>query len=161
MAQTMSDISFRPVNDSDIDFLKQVYFSTRLDEVGLTGWNEQQIDDFLSHQFQAQHQFYMEQFPAAEFTLILFKNIPAGRFYVETRNDEIRVIDIALLPDYRQQGIGKKIMQQTLDKAKTQNLPVHIHVEKNNPAMHLYQRLGFTEIEDKGVYLFLRWSPEQ
>lgn len=156
----MLNISFRAVTDADIDFLKQVYFSTRLDELAITGWDKSEIDRFLSQQFSSQHQYYKEQFPHAAFELIQLNDTPIGRLYTDLRADEIRLIDIALLPEHRKKGIGRQIMSQTLQSARSLNLPVRIHVEKNNPALKLYHRLGFTEIEDKGVYSFLQWSPD-
>ena len=48
-------------------------------------------------------------------------------------------------------------MGDLLVEAARANVTVFIHVEKNNPALRLYDRLGFRAIEDKGVYLFMEW----
>ena len=77
----------------------------------------------------------------------------------QRRSDEIRVIDIALLPEFRRRGIGSSLMDQILDEAVKNNLPVTIHVERFNPALHFYQRLGFRLAEDKGIYYFMKWLP--
>jgi ribosomal protein S18 acetylase RimI-like enzyme len=73
--------------------------------------------------------------------------------------DEIRVMDIALLSAFRKQGIGSALLRQTLEEAARSSLPVTIHVERFNPALHLYERLGFRLEEDKGIYLFMKWLP--
>jgi ribosomal protein S18 acetylase RimI-like enzyme len=67
-------------------------------------------------------------------------------------------VDITLLPPYRQAGIGTAILRDILAEGTAAAKPVRIHVEKFNPALRLYTRLGFTPIADKGVYLFLEWT---
>ena len=84
---------------------------------------------------------------------------PIGRLYIHKRENEIRIMDIALLPEFRGQRIGSTLLQDILEQGKNMNLPVTIHVEQFNPAMHLYQRMGFYPKEDKGVYLLMEWSP--
>ena len=150
--------SFRPVKKSDERFLSLLYASTREDELkALMDWSEQQKKEFLEQQFQAQHTFYQQEFKKAEFSLIIMNNQPIGRLYLDRRKDEIRIIDIALLPAYRGMGIGRQLMEGVLGEGKKRGLPVRIHVERNNPAMRLYDKLGFKKLEDKGVYFFMEW----
>ena len=138
---------------SDLPFLRALYASTRRDELAQTGWPQTQIDAFLSQQFEAQHQHYQTHFASARFDLILdSEGDPIGRLYLDERPDEFRIIDIALLPGSRGQGTGTGIMQDVIAGATAAQKPVRIHVEHNNPAQRLYRRLGFTKIEDKGVY---------
>lgn len=133
--------------------------------MALVDWTDRQKDEFLHMQFNAQHSFYHEQFSSAQFDIIESTNeshnyISIGRLYVDRRADEIRIIDIALLPEYRGKGIGGELMQSLMEEASGSNLSVTIHVEHNNPAMHLYQRLGFRHIRDEGVYFFMKWNAE-
>jgi ribosomal protein S18 acetylase RimI-like enzyme len=111
-------------------------------------------------QFNAQHQFYQEQFSKAEFLIILSDGRPAGRLYLDRREDEIRIVDIALLPEYRGSGMGTSILKDVLAEGKEKNLPVRIHVERYNRALSLYNRLGFIRIGDNGVYYLMEWSPD-
>lgn len=142
-----------------MDFLKKVYRSTREAELSWTSWNEQQKSDFIDQQFHAQHQYYTENYTGAHFTLILAGEQPAGRLYAVEWPDEIRIIDLTLLPDFQGKGYGSKILRSILDLGATIRKKVGIHVERTNPAMKLYHRLGFTIQKDKGVYQFLEWSP--
>lgn len=128
--------------------------------MALVDWTDQQKDEFLHMQFNAQHSFYHEQFSSAQFDIIEFNNESIGRLYVDRRADEIRIIDIALLPGYRGKGIGGGLMQSLLEEASGSNKSVSIHVEHNNPAMRLYQRLGFRHIRDEGVYFYMEWNAE-
>jgi ribosomal protein S18 acetylase RimI-like enzyme len=152
-------VGLRPAGDKDTEFLYRLYASTRAEEMALVDWTEDQVEQFLRMQFQAQHTYYHEQFKQAAFDVIEQNDIAIGRLYVDRREQEIRIIDIALLPEYRGWGIGGAIMQALIDEAVGSNRSVSIHVEHNNPAMHLYQRLGFRHVSDEGVYFFMKWEP--
>jgi ribosomal protein S18 acetylase RimI-like enzyme len=86
------------------------------------------------------------------------QGVPVGRLYVDRCEKAIRIMDIALLPEHRRAGIGTKLLRELQDEARTAGKTLTIHVEKFNPALRLYQRLGFQQIEDKGIYLFLEWK---
>jgi len=150
----------RPAGEADLDFLYLLYTSSRADEMAMLDWSIQEKEAFLRMQFDAQHQYYHERFSAAKFDIIEFDNETIGRLYVDRRADEIRIIDIALLPEYRGKGIGGKFMESLIDEAAGSQLSVTIHVEHNNPAMRLYQRLGFRHIHDEGVYYFMEWKAD-
>jgi len=110
-------------------------------------------------QFSAQDGFYREHFPDATFDVVTVDGIPAGRLYVDRRAAEIRIIDIALLPEYRGHGIGTALLTPILDEADRTGKTVSIHVEHQNPARRLYDRLGFVKIEEQGVYQLLERRP--
>ena len=153
-------ISFRPIQDADLGFLRGLYASTRADEMAVLPWTEQEKDDFIRFQFDAQHRYYHEQFSDAEFLVIEKDGEAIGRLYIDRREDEHRVIDIALLPAHRRSGIGGGILRDVLDEAAKAGKLVRIHVEANNPAMRLYLRLGFEKIEELGVYHLMEWVPK-
>ncbi len=153
-------IDLRAVETGDDDFLFSVYASTRTDEMARVDWNAEQQEEFLRMQFRAQAQFYTENYPGAEFQVITLNDQLIGRLYIHRRENEIRIMDIALLPEFRGQGIGSTLLQDILGQGRHLNLPVTIHVEQFNPALRLYQRMGFYPKEDKGVYLLMEWSPE-
>lgn len=154
-------LGFRPITDDDLPFLFEVYSSARADEMSLTGWHPEQVQEFLKLQFKAQHQYYRTNFKSATFDIILLDGRPVGRLYVDRRLDEIRIIDIALLPQRRRQGIGSLILKSLLSEAQKEARPVTLHVEYFNPALNLYQRLGFKKIEDRGIHSFMEWSPQK
>ena len=154
------NIQFRPITDSDLEFLCELYATTRRDEMAVTGWPQEQIEAFLRQQFEAQHIHYSTHFSDADFDLILTEDgEPVGRLYLEERDDEFRIIDIALLPAFRGQGIGGRLLQDILDRAFAVSKAVRIHVEHSNPAMKLYQRLGFLKVEEQGVYHLMEVKP--
>ena len=121
-------------------------------------WTPQQKQAFLVMQFQAQHTFYMQEFAGSSFDIIEQDGEPIGRLYVDRRRDEIRIIDIALLPPRRGHGIGARYLQGLQAEARERGLSLRIHVESNNPAMRLYTRLGFRKVETNGVYWLMEWQ---
>jgi ribosomal protein S18 acetylase RimI-like enzyme len=153
-------IDFRAITDNDLEFLYQVYADTRAEEMAMTGWDEQQKEEFLRMQFNLQHKQYMDNYKGAQFDIILFNKVPAGRLYVHRKADDIRIIDIALLHQFRRQGIGSKIMLDLIAEADEKKLPLSLHVEHNNPAMGLYERLGFEKGDMiNGIYYFMKRLP--
>ena len=154
------NISFRPITKHDLEFLNRLYASTRAAEMALLDWTSEQKTQFLTMQFNAQHSFYQEQFGQAAFLIIAADNKSVGRVYLDRRPDEIRLIDIALLPEQRNSGLGTALLKDLLDEGRSSGLPVKIHVESFNPAMRLYQRLGFKPVEDQGVYQLMEWRSE-
>jgi GNAT superfamily N-acetyltransferase len=153
-------IAYRPATDEDLGFLALVYASTRLEEVARTGWAPEDQRRFLAHQFDAQHRHYRQNYPAAEWLVIEREGAAIGRLYVEEWPAQIRLIDIALLPDHRGGGAGSAILSDLMAMATAAAKPLTIHVEKNNPAMRLYRRLGFAPIDEHGVYDLMEWKPE-
>jgi ribosomal protein S18 acetylase RimI-like enzyme len=154
-----NNITFLPITDDDLDFLYRVYTSTREDELAVTDWNDAQKEEFLKMQFNAQHTYYQEHYPEAAFQIILLNNQPIGRLYLDRMDKEFRLIDIALLPEQRNKGIGTGLRKDVMEEAAKEKKPVRIHVEEFNPALRLYERLNFTKIEMRGVYWFMEWSP--
>jgi ribosomal protein S18 acetylase RimI-like enzyme len=157
--ETPPEIRFRRIRPADEPFLHRLYASTRQDELAQVPWSEAEKAQFLEMQFQAQHKYYLEQFTKADLGLILEGDQPIGRLYLDHRDDEIRLIDIALLPEHRGRGLGSRLMRDILAMAKKAGKAVRIHVEQFNPAQRLYQRLGFRKVQDEGPYYFMEWTP--
>ncbi len=152
-------IELRPIRPGDEPFLYEVYASTRQEELAVVPWDDAQKAAFLQMQFAAQHAHYQEHFAGAAFDIVLVDGQPAGRLYVARWPGEIRIIDVAILPTFRNRQLGTRLITRLQEEAAVARKPVRIHVERLNPALRLYERLGFRTIEDKGVYLFLEWQP--
>lgn len=148
----------RPMTEADMGFLSALYASTRNEELAQLPWDAAQKRNFLDMQFHAQHAHYQAHYPDACWLVLELGQDLAGRLYIEEWPSELRIIDIALTPEFRGRGLGKALLGDILEKAEAARKAVGIHVEKANPAMRLYHRLGFRTIEDKGVYDLLRWS---
>ena len=154
----MTSIVLRPITPEDESFLALLYASTRADELAITGWNDEQKAMFCRMQFNAQTTDYQRNYPDASFDVIERNGVAAGRLLVLRGDEMIHVIDIALLPEHRGAGIGTKLLRELQEEARAAGKPLTIHVERFNPALRLYERLGFKQVEEKGVYLLLQWS---
>lgn len=150
----------RDAGEGDRSFLSDVYASTRMDELAVTDWRDEQKRAFCQMQFDAQAEHYRLHYPGAKYSVIELNGERAGRLYVDRWSKEIRIMDIAILPAFRSRGIGACLLRQLQAEAAASEKILSIHVERMNPALRLYERLGFTLLEDKGIYLLLSWRPE-
>jgi ribosomal protein S18 acetylase RimI-like enzyme len=153
-------LACRPMTDEDLPFLFGLYASTRAQEVAASGWPAHVQLQFLQQQFAAQHHHYTTYYPQAEWLVVEHRGRAVGRLYVEEWPTQFRIIDIAMVPEAQGKGFGTALIDDIFSRARAAGKKVSIHVEKNNPAMQLYHRLGFAKAEDKGVYDLLEWSPE-
>jgi ribosomal protein S18 acetylase RimI-like enzyme len=153
-----SGLTFRRSTDADLPFLARVYASTRAEELAVTPWSDAQKAAFLDMQFRAQHADYRKNYPEADWLVTMRAGEDIGRLYIERWPTQHCLIDIAFLPQHRGKGLGAALLRDLMDEAAAAGRTVSIYVEKFNPAMRLYRRLGFTTEEDKGVYDLMRWS---
>jgi ribosomal protein S18 acetylase RimI-like enzyme len=153
-------LDLQPVRAEDEAFLFELYASTRADEMALVGWDKPQQESFLRMQFKAQQSSYAMQFPNADYRIIVHDGRVAGRLIVDRSGEDILLIDIALLPEFRSAGIGSVLMKQLMVEAAGAQKPIKLHVETFNRARRLYERLGFRPTGDNGIYLEMVWKPE-
>lgn len=154
-------ITLRPGTDSDYAFMRALYGSTRAEEMERFPFDEAQKKAFLDQQFSAQFEHYALHYPTCERNIIEREGAAIGRFWIDEWRDQIRIVDIALIPEVRGAGIGSMLLRQLFDRATAARKPVTIHVESFNPALRLYQRLGFAQVDTNGVYYLMRWTPSQ
>jgi len=152
-------VTLRPKTDADREFLCALYASTRVEELAQTDWTDEVKQAFLRSQFDAQTVHYEKHYYDAERSIIERDGTAIGRLYVY-RGDpvDVRVVDIALVPGARGSGIGASLLRQVMAEATAAGKSVSVHVEQFNPALRLYQRLGFDPVGTHGVYFLMRWS---
>ena len=156
---TVGRWGLRPAGPGDDETLYRIYASTREDELAVVPWDASAKEAFLRMQFAAQHSYYHATFPAASYDLIVAGDEVLGRLYVDRGEGAWLVIDLALLPEHRGKGIGTHLLTGLLAEAERAGRPVQMHVERFNPVQRLYDRLGFRQIADQGVYLLLERQP--
>jgi len=148
-------IALRPVTPGDDALLLQVYASTRQEEMAMVPWTAEQRDAFLQMQCTAQLAHYRTHYPQAAHLIILHDDQPAGRVYVDHGPVVTHILDVTVLPEYRNRGIGTAVVRWMMTAGK----PVSIHVEQFNPSLRLFERLGFARVAEKGMHFLLQWSP--
>ncbi|WP_114951782.1 GNAT family N-acetyltransferase [Sphingosinicella terrae] len=147
------------MTDADLPFVEALYASTREEELAATGWPAEMRRAFLTHQHDAQHRHYRAHYEGAEWLILERDGEPLGRLYLVEWSREFRIIDISLLPRARGRGLGGALLTDILAAAAAAGKRVSIHVDVHNPARRLYERLGFTVAEDKGIHLLMEWAP--
>lgn len=151
-------LTFRPATDADLPFLVTVFASTRARELAMVPWSDAEKTAFVEMQFRAQHAHYRRHHSDADWLVTMRAGEAIGRLYLERTPHEHGIIDITFLPQHRGRGLGAALLRDLQDEAAVAGKAVEIYVEKFNPAMRLYCRLGFRTEEDAGVYQRMRWS---
>jgi ribosomal protein S18 acetylase RimI-like enzyme len=153
-------LSLRPATSEDDAFSFQVYACTRADEMSAVPWTAEEKQSFLEMQFNAQRTSYFQNRPQAEWLIVMRDELAIGRMIVDRSTAEICLMDIALLPEHRNAGVGSKFIKELMAEAEETGKKVTLHVESYNPAFRLYSRFGFKEIREEGFYLAMEWSPK-
>jgi len=153
------DPELRAAGPEDDAFLFALYASTRAEELDAWGLAGPQREAFLRMQHLAQQQHYRAQLPRADHRIILLGGAPAGRLLVDRREGELRLADIALLPEHRGKGLGAQLVRALQQEAKAAGVPVRLQVLQGSRAAALYARLGFSAGPADGPYLQMEWRP--
>jgi ribosomal protein S18 acetylase RimI-like enzyme len=156
------EVTLRPVAEGDDEFLLAVYASTREEELAQVEWEPGQKEHFLRTQCGAQRTEYEARFPDAEYDVIAVDGRPAGRLWIGRRGEEIRLLDIALLPEFRNRGVGEALLRRLTEESRRTGRPLrHMVFVLNTGAKRFYERLGFEVFEEVGAYLHMEWRPEK
>jgi GNAT superfamily N-acetyltransferase len=158
-AQNSNSISVRPVTDGDEEFLLEVYKSSRGDDLRGLDWDENRISEFLGMQYEAQQHFYESEYTRAADEIVLVAGKPAGRLIVEYCEHEIRCIDLALLPEHRNGGVGSWLIRQLQEESTRARKPLRLQVIRFNRAVNLLERLGFVRTSETGTHFQMEWTP--
>jgi ribosomal protein S18 acetylase RimI-like enzyme len=152
-------VALRPIRDDDEPLLLRVYASTREQELAPVPWSAEEKAAFVEMQFAAQSAHYAEHYTGMTSDVVLVDGEPAGRLLVARWREEIRIVDIALLAEFRGRGAGGELLAELMDEATEMGKRLSIHVERDNRALSLYERLGFKPVGETGVYLRMEWDP--
>jgi RimJ/RimL family protein N-acetyltransferase len=158
-ANTTSSVTFRPVEADDDEFLLKVYTSSREYEMSLIPLSDEQKQAFLKMQITAQQNHYRAYYPDAQHLIILLGGEPVGRIYVNRGDREIRILDVTLLIERRNAGIGTPIIKSLMEEASQAGKSVSIYVENYNRSARLFERLGFTVAERDDFNTLFAWRP--
>ena len=159
MDETRKPVTLRAATSSDHDFLLAVFASARSDELAALGWDPVQTRAFIQMQYQAQQQNYSAHYPTAENNIIVLAEQPIGRMLVDRTKETIRLLDIAILAEYRNKGIGSSLIRDLLDEATAAQKPLRLSVYKFNPALRLYERMGFLRDGEEALYIHMQYLP--
>jgi len=153
------EVSFRVIHDEDKDFLIRVYADSRAWELAHTHWDKSEWDDFVRRQYEYQDLHYKRSYIGALHRIIQLDGQDIGRLIVNRRDDAMHIIDLTILESHQGKGIGTDILKSLMNEAHNGRVPVLLSVEQGNPAIALYQRLGFQRVKEEGRHISMRWTP--
>ena len=152
-------VVLRPVTAEDEEFLLAVYLDSREEELAQAVWAEGQKESFVRWQFEMQRREYDARYPEARYSVILVDGQPAGRIWIGSDSEQIRLLDIALLKEFQNRGVGTFLLQGLIEEAKrAKKVLRHMVFALNSDAQRFYERLGFVVIEDLGGYKHMEWK---
>jgi len=151
-------IKLRPVTPADDALLLSIYASTRAEEMKLVPWTAEQKDAFVRMQFVAQKQHYAAMFPAASHDIVYMDEAAIGRVWIDRRDEELHVLDITLLPDYRGRGAGATLLRRLMEEAGASGKAITIYLESFNPSLRIFEHLGFRKEREEGYQLLMKWQ---
>ena len=149
------NVVIRDSDAFDAEFLLELYRESRTAELSAMGLSDQQIGPLIAMQHNARRQAYAAKYPGARDSVILVDGQKVGRLLVAESDDEIRLVDIAVMSGHQSKGIGTTVLRLLLDSAAEAEKPVRLQVATLNPAKRLYERLGFATIGDEGGYFLM------
>lgn len=157
---TGNTLTLRRVGPDDEEFLLALYGSTREEELAQVEWAEGQKDQFLRWQYELQRNEYQTRFPDADYFVVLLDDQRAGRIWIGRDRHQIRLLDIALLPEFQNRGAGTVLLRHLIDDASCSRKPLrHMVFVLNSNAHRFYERFGFVVIDDLGAYKHMEWRP--
>jgi len=149
-------LALRPERPDDRPLMFALFAQSRAAEMALVDWTAAQQQAFLEHQFAAQTEAYRGAYAGGRFDVVELDGLAIGRLYLADLGEELRIVDIALLPMWCGRGIGSALLADVLAEADAAARPVSLHVEHWNPARRLYERLGFVPVSEDSVYVLMR-----
>jgi len=147
-------LALRPATEADRQLIAAIYATTREEELRQVPWTDAEKHTFTEWQSGQQEAHYALHYPAAE-RLVVERGESIGRLYVDTTRTEVRLMEVTLLPAFRNQAIGTRLTRLLLEYSDALMLPASLHVEPFNPARRMYERLGFAVKETRGLYEFM------
>lgn len=153
-------IELRPEAEGDAAFLARLYCDTRRHEVAAWGWPPAQEELFLTMQFEAQRRGYRQTYPNAVGRIVRVVETDAGRLLVNEESSSIHLIDIALLEEYRNRGIGTQLLNELQRECDLRQMALRLHVLAVSPARRLYRRMGLEEVGADEIYIQMERSPK-
>jgi len=150
-------ITLRPAGDHDENFLRDLYATTRQEEIAYLPWTPEAKLDFVRMQFDAQRRHYNATYPNADQSIVLVAGAPAGRFYVDRQDTQVLIVDLTLLPEFHRRGIGSALVSTLQREAGSSGKSITGHVERRNPAQIFWRQLGFEVTPADDMYFRILW----
>ena len=154
-------VGFRQVEETDEPFLKKVFCELRTEDIAAwEGIDGHQKDFLLGMQFDSQKQHYARAFPHADHQIITWKDEPIGQLLTHESESEKWCVDITILSDFRNRGIGSHVLAKLVEESNRDGMTFCLDVAKTNPAVALYERFGLRIKTDLGSHWRMKSKPD-
>ena len=161
MTATLQSIALRPAVLADEEFLFELFTINRSDELKSLDWGPERIEEFLTQQYAAQRRFLQADYPQANQLMILRGSDRLGAIVVERSEQEIRLVDLVLLPEYRNAGVGTLLIKELLAETAGVGVIFRVQIMRTNPAVALFERLGLVKTGETGSHYQMEWRGAQ
>lgn len=155
-------LNLRPAGAGDEPLLQALFAEDKAAELAAAGLGEAQLQALIEMQYRGRKMSYGERYPEAADSILMGEDgTPAGRLLVDRRLDCWRVVDIAVLAAHRGRGLGTRALKECQRQAEAAGAGLALQVQRFNPALRLYERLGFQAAGQDAVAVEMRWSPAE
>ncbi len=144
-------VTRRQVCPADDALLLRLYAASRESELSQVQWPAEQKHAFVAMQFEAQRRHYQLTYPNGSHQVICADDAPVGRIWSCELSDELRIMDITVLPDFRGRGIGSSVLREIVAESERLEKPLRIWIETWNPSQIIFQHFGFVPVGNDGV----------
>ncbi|AGY75266.1 GNAT family N-acetyltransferase [Clostridium autoethanogenum] len=153
-----NSISLCPAEPKDYEFLLKVFKEGRPELNFISNLSEEKKEDIIVEQFKIQQQQLARMYPKAEFYIVKLNDESVGRLYLHRGEANYRILEIGLLEQYRNQGIGRRTMKLIIENAikERKNLSLQV-IWFNNKAFLFYEKLGFKITENNNIFCEMQY----
>lgn len=151
--------TLKPETPDDLEFLQRLYVWTHWGDLDLLRWSNERKAAYLLQRFGQQMAHFTENHADGDYWVIWQESTPVGRYYVDARPSEIRLLAIDVLPDHRGKGMGSHLVADLATQAKASNRKIITRVEANGAALGWFERRGFRQFTRHGQFCGLELSP--
>jgi ribosomal protein S18 acetylase RimI-like enzyme len=143
------DIQLREARPADVDFARALYFETMRGMIEpLFGWDQRR-----------QEEGFAEWFDLRQASIIMADRRDVGWMQTRVNEGEVFLGSLYVIPEMQRRGIGTHVLRELIAQSTRSSQPLTLAVMKNNPAIHLYERLGFRLTREDRYKLYMRVDP--
>jgi GNAT superfamily N-acetyltransferase len=142
-------ISFRPARPEDFDYCAKLYFAGMERTIGQLGLD-----------MAAQATSFRQRWDLTQVRIITFDGSDIGWVQSTAQDDVHFLAQLFVDAPFQRQGIGTEAMNCIIAEAAREGRAVTLGVVKANPALRLYERLGFHVTHEDDRKFYMRREPD-
>lgn len=150
----------RAATPDDEPFLFELYCAVRAHEFALLPLPEPLKQQVIRSQFTAQQSGYSTEYPGSGFDIVFKDERKVGRIWIARLQDSFHLVDIAVMPEAQNAGIGTDLVRELQREAEAAQKPVRLSVFRFNPgSARFHERLGFSVTHEDPIQFYYEWNP--